>query len=180
MAPPAWVFFHTRLDPRSATQIRAERESHSILSHSTQEQQPDVISEPTPLQSSSVTAFPARRRVKPSVDPAQLLNRVIASLEDGKAEDIVTIDLAGKTAMADYMVIATGRSSRQVAALTDHLETALKGGPRVAVEGKAQGDWVLVDAGDIIIHIFRPEIRTHYNLEKMWGDAAPHLEAMPQ
>jgi nicotinate-nucleotide adenylyltransferase len=175
MSPPAWVFFHTRLDPRSATQIRAERQPHS-----TQEQQTDVISETAPLQDNIVTAFPARRRARPSVDPAQLLSRVIASLEDGKAEDIVTIDLAGKTAIADYMVIATGRSSRQVAALTDHLETALKGGPRLAVEGKTQGDWVLVDTGDIIVHIFRPEIRAHYNLEKMWGDAAPHLEAVPQ
>jgi ribosome silencing factor RsfS/YbeB/iojap len=175
MKPPAWVFFHTRLDPRSATQIRATQHSHS-----TQEQKANVITETAPSQTSSVTPFPSRRRGKPSPDPAQLLARIVTSLEDGKAEDIVTIDLAGKTAIADYMVIATGRSSRQVAALTDHLERELKGGPGVSVEGKAQGDWVLVDAGDVIVHIFRPEIRAHYNLEKMWGDAAPHLDAVPQ
>jgi ribosome-associated protein len=98
-------------------------------------------------------------------------------LEDGKAEEIVTIDLAGKSTIADYMVVATGRSARQVAALTDHLEQAL---PRpLPVEGKAQGDWVLIDAGDVIVHIFRPEIRAYYNLEKMWGGDLPEAEAEP-
>ncbi|HKS88101.1 MAG TPA: ribosome silencing factor [Stellaceae bacterium] len=107
--------------------------------------------------------------------PEELLRRIVASLEDGKAEGIVTIDLAGKTTIADFMVIASGRSARQVAALTEHLEQALPG--RVAVEGKAQGDWVLIDAGDVIVHIFRPEIRSYYNLEKMWGSAWPDSEA---
>jgi nicotinate-nucleotide adenylyltransferase len=172
MSPPAWVFFHTRLDPRSATRLRTERMLRLL-----QENQADVISE-----LGSVTPLRPRDAGKASqpVDPAHLLDRVVASLEDGKAEDIVTIDLAGKTTIADYMVIATGRSSRQVAALTTHLEEALADKPRVAVEGKAQGDWVLVDAGDVIVHIFRPEIRAHYNLEKMWGDAALPLEAVPQ
>jgi ribosome-associated protein len=105
-----------------------------------------------------------------------LLRRVIDSLEDGKAEDIVTIDLAGKTTIADYMVVASGRSARQVMSLTDHLEQAIPG--RVAVEGKSQGDWVLVDAGDVIVHIFRPEIRAYYNLEKMWGSDLPDSEAV--
>jgi ribosome-associated protein len=104
-----------------------------------------------------------------------LLRRIIDSLEDGKAEGIVTIDLAGKTTIADYMVVASGRSSRQVAALADHIEQTLPG--RVATEGKAQGDWVLIDAGDVIVHIFRPEIRAHYNLEKMWGSARPDSES---
>jgi ribosome-associated protein len=104
---------------------------------------------------------------------AELLRRVIGSLEDGKAEDIVTIDLAGKTTIADYMVIASGRSARQVVALAEHLEQVLPG--RVAIEGKAQGDWVLIDASDVIVHIFRPEIRTYYNLEKMWGGALPDI-----
>ncbi len=72
------------------------------------------------------------------------------------------------------MVIASGRSARQVAALTDHLEQILPG--RVAIEGKRQGDWVLIDAGDVIVHIFRPEIRAYYNLEKMWGSALPDIE----
>ena len=97
-----------------------------------------------------------------------------------KAEDIVTIDLAGKTLIADYMVVATGRSSRQVVSLAEHLSEALPKKWRAAVEGKAQGDWVLIDAGDVIVHIFRPEIRTHYNLEKMWGLALPAAEAARQ
>ncbi len=117
----------------------------------------------------------APRRRRQSLPAPELLRRIIESLEDGKAEDIVTIDLAGKTTIADYMVVATGRSGRQVVSLTEHLEQAIPG--RVAVEGKAQGDWVLVDAGDVIVHLFRPEIRAYYNIEKMWGEALPEHEA---
>jgi ribosome-associated protein len=105
----------------------------------------------------------------------ELLRLIIDSLEDGKAEEIVTIDLAGKTTIADYMVVASGRSARQVVALSDHLEQILPG--RIATEGKTQGDWVLIDASDVIVHIFRPEIRAYYNLEKMWGSALPDGEA---
>lgn len=91
-------------------------------------------------------------------------------LDEDKAEDIVTIDLHGKTAMADYMVIASGRSTRQVSALTDKLMEALKEvtGKSPRVEGKNAGDWVLLDAGDVIVHIFRPEVREFYQIEKMW------------
>ncbi|MGE5270248.1 MAG: ribosome silencing factor [Thiohalocapsa sp.] len=106
-----------------------------------------------------------------------MLAAILASLEDGKAENIVTIDLAGKTTIADYMVIASGRSARQVTALTDHLEKALP--RRIAIEGKSQGEWVLIDAGDVIVHIFRPETRTFYNLEKMWGSALPDSDGEP-
>jgi ribosome-associated protein len=102
-----------------------------------------------------------------------LLDLVLQTLEDGKAEDIVTIELAGKTAIADQMVIASGRSARQVAALTEHLEAALARRARISIEGKAQADWVLIDAGDVIVHLFRPEIRAYYNLEKMWGEFLP-------
>jgi nicotinate-nucleotide adenylyltransferase len=171
MTPPAWVFFHTRLDPRSATRIRAARAATT-----SQENKPEVIAEVTPI---TALASRARRRKPALSEPAELLRRIVASLEDGKAEDIVTIDLAGKTMIADYMVIASGRSTRQVAALTDHLEQTLSD-RRLAVEGKAQGDWVLVDASDVIVHIFRPEIRTYYNLEKMWGEASPTVEAVQQ
>ena len=87
----------------------------------------------------------------------------------------MTIDLAGKTTIADYMVVASGRSARQVVALADHLEQTLPG--RIATEGKAQGDWVLIDAGDVIVHIFRPDIRAYYNLEKMWSEARPDSDA---
>ncbi|CAA7618765.1 ribosome silencing factor [Magnetospirillum sp. UT-4] len=99
-----------------------------------------------------------------------MVDLVTASLEDGKAEDITVIDLRGKSSMADHMVIATGRSARQVGAMADHLSEKLKAaGQRVAAEGMPQCDWVLIDAGDIIVHLFRPEVRAFYNLEKMWG-----------
>ncbi|MGH7030710.1 MAG: ribosome silencing factor [Stellaceae bacterium] len=87
------------------------------------------------------------------------------------------MDLAGKTTIADFMVVANGRSARQVAALTEHLEAALSHRARLAIEGKAQGDWVLIDAGDVIVHLFRPEIRAYYNLEKLWSEALPDPEA---
>ena len=101
-----------------------------------------------------------------------LLELVLRSLDDDKAEDVVTIDLAGKSAVADHMVVCSGRSTRQVTAiaekLSDRLKPVLGRAPRT--EGKAQGDWVLVDAGDVIVHVFRPEVREFYQLEKMWLD----------
>ena len=105
-----------------------------------------------------------------SLTSEALLAEILTSLEDDKAEDIVTIDLRGKSAIADYMVVATGRSTRQVAAIADHLVDSLKQehGRLSKVEGKDIGDWVLVDAGDIIVHVFRPEVREFYQLEKMW------------
>ena len=94
----------------------------------------------------------------------------LASLEDSKAEDILPIDIRGKSSLADHMVIATGRSHRHVAAIAEHLITALKqaGVPPRHVEGLPAADWVLIDQGEVIIHIFRPEVRAFYNLEKMW------------
>ena len=105
-----------------------------------------------------------------------LLHLVSRSLNDDKAEELVVIDLAGKTSIADYMVIASGRSSRQVAAMAEHLYEKLKhaGVASLRMEGKQQADWVLIDAGDVIVHIFRPEVRAFYNLEKMW--AMPLIE----
>ncbi|MDG1005177.1 MAG: ribosome silencing factor [Emcibacteraceae bacterium] len=105
-----------------------------------------------------------------SFSSAELLQFVITSLEDDKAEDIINIDLKGKTSIADSMIIASGRSTRQVAAIADHLYRKLKHGPNgCKLEGMDKADWVLLDAGSIIIHIFRPEVRTFYNLEKMWA-----------
>jgi ribosome-associated protein len=112
---------------------------------------------------------------EPAANPTEDLVGLIArTLDDGKAEDIVVIDLAGKTSIADHMVIASGRSQRQVAALADQVASKLKdtGMGRVPIEGKSSGDWVLLDAGDVIVHLFRPEVRVYYNLEKIWG-AAP-------
>ena len=112
-------------------------------------------------------------------DSSALLSLVLASLDDDKAEDIVTIPLAGKSEMADQMVIATGRSSRQVSALAEKLVERLKQdlGLVARTEGRDLGDWVLIDAGDVIVHIFRPEVREFYQLEKMWQ---PQAAARPR
>jgi len=100
----------------------------------------------------------------------------LQSLEDSKAENIVSIDIQGKSPLADYMIVASGRSHRHVAAVAEHLLRALKeaGLGNARVEGLSGADWVLIDAGDIIVHVFRPEVREFYNIEKMWQ--APDLE----
>ncbi len=103
-----------------------------------------------------------------------ILEAVLSSLSDDKAEDVVQIDLRGKTAMGDHMVICSGRSSRQVAAISEKLVERLKAkfGISTRVEGKDTGDWVLIDTGDVIVHVFRPEVREFYQLEKMWQPSA--------
>jgi ribosome-associated protein len=107
---------------------------------------------------------------------SRALDTVLASLEDSKAENIVSIDIQGKSVLGDYMVVASGRSHRHVSAVADHLLKALKdaGLGNARVEGLAGADWVLIDSGDVIVHVFRPEVRDFYNLEKMWQ--APDLE----
>ena len=107
---------------------------------------------------------------------SRALDIVLASLEDSKAENIVSIDIHRKSSLGDFMVIASGRSNRHVAAVADHLIKALKdaGIGQARVEGLPSADWVLIDAGDVIVHVFRPEIREFYNIEKMWQ--APDLE----
>ena len=113
---------------------------------------------------------------KPAIPAAviKLHQLILKSLDDDKAEEIVSIDLAGKSSIADFMVIASGRSSRQVAAIAEHLVDRItkETGKKVRAEGKAVGDWVLIDTGDVVVHIFRPDVRNFYNLEKMWGGAA--------
>ena len=105
----------------------------------------------------------------------QALAAVLNSLEDSKAEDIVTIDIRGKSSLGDHMVVASGRSNRHVMAICDHLVRDIKqsgdGVPRI--EGQDAGDWVLIDTGDVIVHVFRPEVREFYNIEKMWS--APEM-----
>lgn len=102
-------------------------------------------------------------------DSETLKDALVAILDDQKAEDIVVVSLEGRSALADYMIIATGRSARHVAALADmvgkHAKTL---GLKPRYEGKGNGDWVLADTGDIIVHLFRPEVRSFYNLEKIW------------
>lgn len=123
----------------------------------------------TSLQTTSETHSVAETSPAPSVEV--LLNTVTECLDSNKAEDIVSIDLAGKSGIADYIVIANGRSQRQVAALADYVIKDLKkaGHKNLIVQGLEQADWVLIDAADIVIHIFCPEVRSFYNLDKMWG-----------
>jgi ribosome-associated protein len=106
--------------------------------------------------------------VTPTAD--NTLAAILKSLDDDKAEDVVQIDLRGKSEMGDYMVIASGRSSRQVGSMAEKLTDRLKQtfGILSKVEGKDTGDWVLIDTGDVIVHLFRPEVREFYQLEKMW------------
>ena len=117
----------------------------------------------------------APKAAKPAPQ-SDLLKRIIASLEDDKAEAIVTIDLDGRSSLCDAAVIASGRSSRHVASIADHLARRLKeqGYGTRPVTGAAQGDWVLVDAGEIIVHVFRPEVRDYYDLEGMWNVPSPN------
>ncbi|AOR77721.1 MULTISPECIES: ribosome silencing factor [Sphingomonadaceae] len=124
------------------------------------------------LQPESTGATPLPVTIE-SDDP--LLNLVLSSLDDDQAQELVTIDLDGKSSIADFMVIASGRSTRQVASMAQKLGERLKqngfGHPRI--EGLPAADWVLVDAGSVVVHLFRPEVRTFYNLERMWGFDGP-------
>ena len=114
--------------------------------------------------------IPRTIKKRPSTTSA-LLALAEKVLDDGKAEAPTIIDLRGKSTIADHMIIASGRSQRQVLALADRLIAAFKaaGVSRVSVEGLPLGDWVLIDAGDLLVHLFRPDVRAYYNLEKMWG-----------
>ena len=103
----------------------------------------------------------------------EILDIAVKSLDDGKAEDIVVMDLKGKTSIANYMIIASGTSQRHVAALAEQVQMKLKAaGYKTESEGEEKADWVLIDAFDVIIHIFKPEVREFYNLEKMWSAIA--------
>ncbi len=118
-------------------------------------------------------------KIKTTSQVAKLKRLIEKSLDADKAEDIVAIDLAGKSSLADYMIVASGNSQRHITTLADHLADKLRtiGYGAVPTEGKETSDWVVVDAGDIIVHLFHPEARRHYNLEKMWAMPMPALEA---
>jgi ribosome-associated protein len=109
----------------------------------------------------------------------QVLAAVLASVDDDKAEEVVQIDLRGRSDVADYMVICSGRSSRQVGSIAEKMADRLKEQFRITVkmEGKETGDWVLIDTGDVIVHVFRPEVREFYQLEKMWLPSGTHRTA---
>ena len=123
----------------------------------------------------------AQRMTAPEYSSEQVLEAVLASLDDDKAEEVVQIDLRGRSDVADYMVICSGRSTRQVASISEKLADRLKEtfGMICKMEGKETGDWVLIDASDVIVHVFRPEVRDFYQLEKMWlpsGDATRGMQ----
>ena len=146
---------------RRGDERRAAKEDH-VLSHSAATAGDAAVTDAT------TTLHPQQPSSK------DLLARILSSLDDDKAEDVVSIDLRGKSEIADFMVICSGRSSRQVAAIADKLTERLKQsfGWMSKVEGKDQGDWVLIDARDVIVHVFRPEVREFYQLEKMWVSPA--------
>jgi ribosome-associated protein len=108
-------------------------------------------------------------KVRP--DAEETLRLILAQVDDMKAEDTVTIDLADKSSIADFMVVTSGRSNRQVGAIADHVVKALNGAglSGIRVQGQPHCDWVVVDAGDVIVHVFRPEVREFYQIEKMWS-----------
>lgn len=129
-----------------------------------------VLSERVKATENAVVTGDTPAGVRENIPSMSLLDFILNSLQDDKAEDIVTIDLRGKSEMADHMVVASGRSSRQVISICEKLGDRLKQdlGLLCRMEGKDSGDWVLVDCGDAIVHVFRPEVREFYQLEKMW------------
>lgn len=150
---PAWIFLPGREHPASATEIRA-------------------------------AAAPSARARRPSPrraerDLERLVRLIVASLEDDKAEDVVVIDLVGKASFADRMVVATGLAGRQLKAMAEHLIERLERAGRrtLHTEGLGTSDWVLIDLGEVVVHLFRPEARAAYALEKMWGVSLPGEEA---
>jgi nicotinate-nucleotide adenylyltransferase len=193
-APPAWVFYPSRLEPLSSTEIRARarglmlsslRQRNAIPTSQEHTSPMGILIEPQfAKMNADASVFPAPfeamarpRTTLETLSPEGLRDAVVKSLDDDKGEDIVVIDLRGKSNIADFMVIATGRSARQVGAMADHLLRGLQ--PelsfRMAIEGLPQGDWALVDCGDVVVHLFRPEVRDFYALEKMWGLEPPAI-----
>jgi ribosome-associated protein len=137
--------------------------------------------QPTPPGGDTIDTLTAVAAVSPrpvAPTPEDVMAVVGRSLDDDQAQSAVVIPLAGKSSMADFLVIASGRSTRHVGALAENLRERLKasGVRGIEIEGLPHCDWVLVDAGDVIVHLFRPEVRAFYNLEKMWGVESPHAE----
>ena len=156
-SPPAWTFLRGRPHPESATRLRALRGAGEC------DRAGEETGEPAIGDNGPTRQAEAIRRV------------ALGSLEEDKAGNVTVIDLVGKSSIADAMIVASGRSRRHVAAVAEHLAERLKkrGMPPRSVEGLPKADWVLIDAGDIIVHIFRPEVREFYKLEKMWAAPLP-------
>lgn len=175
------------LEGQCGTPIEARREFHARaiekkaeLSHLREGRSQDRFDKRIEALIPTISREAAHLPLHPvhgSIEPeaGSLVQAVLASLDDAKAEDIVSIDLDGKTTIADVMIVATGRSNVHVGAMADRVVKAFKeaGKPAPRIEGLPNCDWVLVDGGDVIIHLFRPEVRQFYNLEKMWGQDRP-------
>ena len=167
----------TVVDERIVTDSGLRIESCGTLPHLRRAQPCFIRSHGTdPLNSTQLATaaqpLPSAQDDLSGTDP--LVRTILDSLDDAKAEDVVAIDLRGKTSLADTMVVASGRSTTHVSAIADRVLRQCKtAGTSTRVEGLSNCDWVLVDAGDAIIHIFRPEVRQFYNLEKMWGGMRP-------
>lgn len=133
-----------------------------------------------PLSTHSAVPETGERKAQTIRPHGTLVELILNCLDDDKAQEIISIDLSGKTALADHMVIASGRSNRHVSAISDHILRTLKqeGYGRCRIEGMPHCNWVLIDAGDVIVHVFKPEVREFYNLEKMWGSFTPDSRQM--
>lgn len=144
----------------------AKKPAKKAASKPAARKEPQKSSSRKPAERKSVAKAPSAAAPKNKV-----LNLILARLDEDQAANTIQIDLHNKSTIADYMVVTSGRSNRHVNAIADHVIESLRksGAPRVRVEGMPNCDWVLIDAGDVILHIFRPEVRSFYNLEKMWA-----------
>lgn len=126
-------------------------------------------------QAGTAKVKPQRDVIPDRASSKALLDNILLWLDEAKAEEVVSIDLAGKSTLADYMVVVSGRSDRHVGAIGEQIQRKLKdeGFGRIRCEGIEQGDWVLIDAGNVVVHVFRPEVREFYNLERMWSGEIP-------
>jgi nicotinate-nucleotide adenylyltransferase len=183
--PPAWIFFPSRLEPLSSTQLRkAARDFgpeslRSRFAASTFKEANVRMTAQTLENTPIANAPPTTPTAVSDMTPDALKDAIVKSIDDDKGEDIVVVDLRGQSNITDFIVIATGRSARQVGAMADHLVRKLQPDMsfRMQVEGLPQGDWVLLDCGDAVVHLFRPEVRDFYAIEKMWGLEPPALPA---
>ncbi len=166
----------TRTNKRGET-IARQTKAQTAAAQTAAKKAVKKVAKKTPRKAGKKAPKKAAKRTRandpdPLAQSRELLALVQASLDDDKAEEVAVIELAGKSDIADFMVVASGRSSRQVGAMAQHLREKLTGAgvTGISVEGAARADWVLIDGGDIIVHLFRPEVRAFYALEKMWGE----------
>jgi ribosome-associated protein len=154
--------------------LRLNRERRTNLTRkTTKPAKKPAAKKPSAKKPAAKKAAPAKKSApkKPPAPQTTLLTRILTSLDDDKAEQLAVIDLEGRSSLCDTIVIANGRSSRHVSSIADRLARRLKeaGYGTCHIDGLSQGDWVLVDAGDVIVHVFRPEVRAYYDLEGMWS-----------